>query len=47
MTERIGLVGTVSSTYLPPYHLARKVATPDHLERWAGGLEPGHLGFRP
>jgi FMN-dependent oxidoreductase (nitrilotriacetate monooxygenase family) len=31
VTERIGLVATVSTTYLPPYHLARKFATLDHL----------------
>jgi alkanesulfonate monooxygenase SsuD/methylene tetrahydromethanopterin reductase-like flavin-dependent oxidoreductase (luciferase family) len=24
VTERIGLVATVSTRYLPPYHLARK-----------------------
>ena len=28
-TSRIGLVGTVSATYLPPYHLARKFASLD------------------
>ena len=37
VTERIGLVGTVSSTYLPPYHLARKVATLDHLSGGRAG----------
>jgi len=31
VTERIGLIATVSSTYMPPYHLARKLATLDHL----------------
>lgn len=30
-TSRIGLIATVSSTYLPPYHLARKFAALDHL----------------
>ncbi|MCI3135631.1 LLM class flavin-dependent oxidoreductase [Phenylobacterium aquaticum] len=30
-TDRIGLIATVSSTYLPPYHLARKFASLDHL----------------
>ncbi|PWB82310.1 MAG: nitrilotriacetate monooxygenase [Methylocystaceae bacterium] len=30
-TQRIGLVATVSTTYLPPYHLARKFATLDHF----------------
>lgn len=37
VTERIGLVGTVSSTYLPPYHLARKLATLDHLSGGRAG----------
>lgn len=37
VTERIGLVGTVSSTYMPPYHLARKVATLDHLSGGRAG----------
>ncbi|SER00352.1 LLM class flavin-dependent oxidoreductase [Giesbergeria anulus] len=37
VTERIGLVGTVSTTYLPPYHLARKVATLDHLSAGRAG----------
>lgn len=31
VTQHIGLVATVSTTYLPPYHLARKFATLDHL----------------
>jgi FMN-dependent oxidoreductase (nitrilotriacetate monooxygenase family) len=31
LTERIGLVATVSTTYLAPYHLARKFASLDHL----------------
>lgn len=30
-TRRIGLIATVSTTYLPPYHLARKFASLDHL----------------
>ena len=37
VTERIGLVATVSSTYLPPYHLARKFATLDHLSGGRSG----------
>lgn len=37
VTERIGLVGTVSTTYLPPYHLARKVATLDQLSGGRAG----------
>jgi FMN-dependent oxidoreductase (nitrilotriacetate monooxygenase family) len=36
-TERIGLVATVSATYLPPYHLARKFATLDHLSGGRAG----------
>ncbi len=31
VTEKIGLAATVSTTYLPPFHLARKFATLDHL----------------
>jgi FMN-dependent oxidoreductase (nitrilotriacetate monooxygenase family) len=37
VTERIGLVSTVSTTYLPPYHLARKFATLDHLSEGRSG----------
>ncbi len=37
VTERIGLVATVSTTYLPPYHLARKFATLDHLSEGRSG----------
>jgi FMN-dependent oxidoreductase (nitrilotriacetate monooxygenase family) len=36
-TERIGLVATVSATYLPPYHLARKFATLDTLSGGRSG----------
>lgn len=36
-TEHIGLVATVSSTYLPPYHLARKFATLDQLSGGRSG----------
>lgn len=36
-TERIGLVATVSATYLPPYHLARKYATLDQLSGGRSG----------
>lgn len=36
-TERIGLVATVSATYLPPYHLARKFATIDHISGGRAG----------
>lgn len=37
VTERIGLVATVSTTYLPPYHLARKFATLDHISGGRSG----------
>lgn len=36
-TEKIGLVATVSATYLPPYHLARKFASLDHLSGGRAG----------
>lgn len=36
-TRRIGLVATVSATYLPPYHLARKFATLDHISGGRAG----------
>ena len=32
-TTHIGLVATVSSTYLPPYHLARKYAALDQVSQ--------------
>jgi len=37
VTERIGLVATVSTSYLPPYQLARKFATLDHLSGGRSG----------
>lgn len=40
VTQHIGLVATVSTTYLPPYHLARKFATLDHL---SGGRSAWNL----
>ena len=36
-TTHIGLVATVSSTYLPPYHLARKYASLDQLSGGRAG----------
>jgi FMN-dependent oxidoreductase (nitrilotriacetate monooxygenase family) len=36
-TTRIGLVATVSSTYLPPYHLARKYASLDQVSGGRSG----------
>jgi FMN-dependent oxidoreductase (nitrilotriacetate monooxygenase family) len=37
VTERIGLVGTASTTYNQPYELARRFATLDHLSRGRAG----------
>lgn len=36
-TERIGLIATVSTTYLPPFHLARKFASLDLLSKGRTG----------
>ena len=36
-TTHIGLVATVSSTYLPPYHLARKYASLDQVSHGRSG----------
>ncbi len=37
VTERIGLVATVSTTYNEPYHVARKFASLDHLSDGRAG----------
>lgn len=37
VTERIGLVATVSTTYNEPYHVARKFASLDHLSAGRAG----------
>lgn len=37
VTEHIGLVGTLSSTFNEPYELARQLATLDHLSRGRAG----------
>ena len=37
VTEKIGLVGTVSTTYNEPYHVARKFASLDHLSNGRAG----------
>lgn len=37
VTERIGLVASVTTTYNEPYHIARKIATLDHLSAGRGG----------
>ncbi|MBM9466716.1 LLM class flavin-dependent oxidoreductase [Nakamurella leprariae] len=36
-TERIGLIGTVSTTYSEPYNLARQMASLDHISRGRAG----------
>lgn len=36
-TERIGLIGTASTTYSLPYTLARQFATLDHLSKGRAG----------
>jgi alkanesulfonate monooxygenase len=33
ITKKIGLIGTVSTTYIEPFHLARKFASLDHLSK--------------
>lgn len=43
VTERIELIATASTTYNDPYHVARKFASLDHLER-SCGLECRHHG---
>ena len=37
VTERIGLIGTVSTTYNEPYHIARKFASLDHISEGRAG----------
>nr|ACL11828.1 possible mono-oxygenase [Mycolicibacterium brisbanense] len=37
VTQRIGLVGTVSTTYAEPYEVARRIATLDHLSGGRAG----------
>ncbi|MFF2885857.1 LLM class flavin-dependent oxidoreductase [Paenibacillus sp. NPDC057967] len=37
VTERIGLIGTVSTTYNEPFHVARKFASLDHLSNGRAG----------
>ena len=36
-TERIGVIGTASTTYTEPYNLARQLAALDHLSRGRAG----------
>lgn len=47
VTERIGLVGTASVTYLPAYHLARKFATLDHISGGRSGWNLVTSGTEP
>ncbi|ANE48226.1 monooxygenase [Paenibacillus swuensis] len=37
VTEHIGLIGTVSTTYNEPFHLARKFASLDHISKGRAG----------
>lgn len=37
MTERIGLIGTASTTFDHPYHLARRFASLDHVSKGRAG----------
>lgn len=37
VTERIGLIGTVSTTYNEPFHVARKFASLDHISKGRAG----------
>ena len=37
VTDKIGLIGTVSTTYNEPFHIARKFASLDHISRGRAG----------
>ena len=43
VTDRLGLAGTINSTFNEPYEVARQFASLDHLSGRAGRLERGHL----
>jgi len=43
VTERIGLIATMSTTYNAPYHVARLFASLDHLSGGRAGVEHRHL----
>ena len=43
VTDRLGLAGTINSTFNEPYEVARQFATLDHLSSGRGGLERGHV----
>ena len=44
VTEHIGLVATVSTTYNEPYHVARKFASLDHISERPRRVESRDLG---
>ena len=43
VTDRLGLAGTINSTFNEPYEVARQFATLDHLSGGRAGLERRHL----
>ena len=43
VTDRLGLAGTINSTFNEPYEVARQFATLDHLSGGPGRVERGHL----
>ena len=43
VTERLGLAGTINSTFNEPYEVARQFASLDHLSAGRAGVERGHL----
>lgn len=42
-TTHIGVAATLSTTYYPPYMLARLMTSLDHLTLWSCRLERGHI----
>ena len=47
VTDRIGLMPTITTTYHEPHELARQLGTLDHLSGGRAGLEPRHLDPTP
>ena len=43
VTDRLGLAGTINSTFNEPYELARQFATLDHLSAGRAGVERRHV----
>ncbi len=43
ITRRLGLVGTLSTSYSEPFTTARQFASLDHLSQGTGGVERGHF----